>query len=101
VIYPSTYPEPLGLAPLEAAAAGRPSVVTRTGGLPETVRHRRTGYIVPPGDLDALTDRVRSLLMHPRRARRMGKAGRARVRKKFTLDSYVDHMVELYRGFDA
>jgi hypothetical protein len=31
----------------------------------------------------------------------MGKAGRSRVRKKFTLDSYVDHMVELYRGFDA
>lgn len=34
-IYPSTYPEPLGLAPVEPAAAGRPVVVTRTGGPPE------------------------------------------------------------------
>lgn len=96
VIYPSTYPEPLGLAPLEAAAAGRPVVVTRTGGLPETVRHGLTGYIVPPGDLEALTKRVRTLLTHPRRARRMGQAGRALVRRRFALDRYVDQMVELY-----
>ncbi|MBS2961541.1 glycosyltransferase family 4 protein [Actinocrinis puniceicyclus] len=101
VIYPSTYPEPLGLAPLEAAAAGRPAVVTRIGGLPETVRHRRTGYVVPPGDLDALTNRVRTLLTHPRRARRMGRAGRAMVRRKFALDAYVDRMVELYRAADV
>jgi glycosyltransferase involved in cell wall biosynthesis len=101
VIYPSTYPEPLSLAPLEAAAAGRPAVVTRIGGLPETVRHRWTGYVVPPGDLDALTNRVRTLLTHQRRARRMGRAGRALVRRTFMLDSYVDRMVELYRDVES
>jgi glycosyltransferase involved in cell wall biosynthesis len=98
VIYPSTYPEPLGLAPLEAAAAGRPVVITRIGGLPETVRHRWTGYVVPPDDLDALTTRVRALLTHQGRARRMGRAGRGLVRRKFALDRYVDRMVELYNG---
>jgi glycosyltransferase involved in cell wall biosynthesis len=101
VIYPSTYPEPLGLAPLEAAAAGRPAVVTRAGGLPETVRNRRTGYIVPPDDLDALTKRVRALLTHPRRVRRMGKAGRALVHRRFALEGYADRMIGLYREVEA
>jgi len=101
VIYLSTYPEPLGLAPLEAAAAARPVVVTRTGGLPETVLEGETGFVVPPGDLDTLTDRVRFLLTHPVRARDMGIRGRSRVRRKFALDTYVDRMVELYRGIEV
>jgi glycosyltransferase involved in cell wall biosynthesis len=101
VIYPSLYPEPLGLAPLEAAAVGRPVVVTRIGGLPETVRDGETGYIIPPNDLDALTDRVRVLLKDPERARRMGQAGKAYVSANFALESYVDRMVELYRTIPA
>jgi glycosyltransferase involved in cell wall biosynthesis len=101
VIYPSTYPEPLGIAPLEAAAAGRPVVVTRIGGLQETVEDGETGYIVPPGDLAALTNRVRGLLKDPALARRMGEAGKQRVRTLFTIDAYADQMVELYRGTRA
>jgi len=101
VIYPSLYPEPLGLAPLEAAAMGRPVVVTRIGGLPETVRDGETGYIIPPNDLEALTDRVRTLLKDPELARRMGQAGKAHVSANFALESYVDRMVELYRTIPA
>lgn len=98
VIYPSTYPEPLGLAPLEAAAVGRPAVVTRAGGLPETVRHGRTGYIVPPGDLAALTGRVRALLTRPRRVRRMGRAARALIHHRFALEDHADRMIRHYRS---
>jgi glycosyltransferase involved in cell wall biosynthesis len=98
VIYPSTYPEPLGIAPLEAAAAGRPVIVTRIGGLQETVEDGETGYIVPPGDLAALTSRVRGLLKDPALARRMGEAGRQRVRALFTIDAYADQMIKLYRS---
>jgi glycosyltransferase involved in cell wall biosynthesis len=101
VIYPSTYPEPLGIAPLEAAAAGRPVVVTRIGGLQETVEDGETGYIVPPGDLAALTDRVRVLLKDPVLARSMGESGRQRVRALFTIDAYADQMIELYRSTRA
>ncbi len=98
VIYPSVYPEPLGIAPLEAAAAGRPVVVTDMGGLQETVIPEVTGYLIPPGDLEALTDRVRTLLIDRELAHRMGEAGRRFVRESFALEHYVGHMVELYRG---
>lgn len=97
VIYPSRYPEPFGLVPLEAGAAGRPVVVTRVGGLPETVVDGVTGFIVPPDELDALTDRVRSLLVDPSRAQEMGAAGQAHIRQRFDLNRYVDQMIASYR----
>ena len=98
VIYPSVYPEPLGIAPLEAAAAGRPVVVTDTGGLRETVEPDVTGYVIPPGDLEALTDRVRTLLTDRELAHRMGEAGKRFVRRSFALEHYVGRMVDLYRS---
>jgi glycosyltransferase involved in cell wall biosynthesis len=97
VIYPSIYPEPLGIAVLEAAAAGRPTIVTRIGGLKETVVDGETGFVVPPGDLRALTDRLRGLLSDRALARRMGAAGRARVLAEFGLSAHVDRMLERYR----
>ncbi len=98
VIYPSVYPEPLGIAPLEAAAAGRPVIVTDTGGLRETVKHEVTGYVIPPGDREALTDRVRTLLIDRDLAHGMGEAGKQFVRESFALEHYVGRMIELYRS---
>jgi glycosyltransferase involved in cell wall biosynthesis len=96
VVYPSSYPEPLGLVPLEAMAAARPIIVTNTGGLPETVTDK-TGYIIEPDDLDALVDRVMLLVRDPGQARVLGEAGRLRAREMFDLDLYVRWMVRSYR----
>ncbi|MGX1368401.1 glycosyltransferase involved in cell wall biosynthesis [Streptomyces canus] len=96
VVYPSDYPEPLGLAPLEAMSAGRPVVVTATGGLPEAVIHGRTGYVVTPGDLDQLAERVRCLVLDPELAGRLGRQGRRHVERQFNLHTYVDKMSAQY-----
>jgi glycosyltransferase involved in cell wall biosynthesis len=98
VIYPSIYPEPLGIALLEAAAAGRPTIVTRIGGLKETVVDGTTGFIVAPGDLRALTDRLRTLLSDRELAQRMGAAGRERVSGRFGLNGHTDRMIAHYRS---
>jgi glycosyltransferase involved in cell wall biosynthesis len=98
IVYPSSYPEPLGLVPLEAMAAGRPIIVTRIGGLPETIIDYDTGYIIEPGDLDALVERVRGLILDPGLARRFGAAGRVRAKTQFDLEDYVDWMLAEYRA---
>lgn len=97
VVYPSAYPEPLGLAPLEAMCAGRPAVASRIGGLPEVVRDGVTGYLVPPGDPAALADRVELLLTDRPRALRMGRAGRHHVLRHFDLRRYARRMDAFYR----
>jgi hypothetical protein len=67
-------------------------------GLWETVEPGVTGYVIPPGDLDALTDKVRTLLTRRDLAHQMGEAGRRYVSESFALEHYVGNMIELYRG---
>jgi glycosyltransferase involved in cell wall biosynthesis len=62
VAVPSVYREPLGLVAIEAMAAGAIVVASATGGLPETVVDGGTGFLVPPGDVAALTDALRRAL---------------------------------------
>ena len=73
VVVPTMWPEPFGLVTLEAMACGVPVVAHRIGGLTELVRDGVTGFLVEPGDIDALADRVARLLndeaMHARYSR--------------------------------
>jgi phosphatidylinositol alpha-1,6-mannosyltransferase len=68
--------EALGIVFLEAAAAGLPVVVGRSGGAPETVRDGVTGHVVDGRDVAELADVVGGLLADPGRAAKMGAAGR-------------------------
>jgi glycosyltransferase involved in cell wall biosynthesis len=74
---------------LEAMACGRPTVCTAVGGIPEMIDDGKTGYLVPPADPQQLARRLVDLLANPKVARRMGRAGRARVEAEFTLDRSV------------
>ena len=71
--------EALGMAMLEAAAAGLPVVAARTDGVPAVVAHGETGLLAPPGDATAFAACLRALLTDPARRRAMGAAARARV----------------------
>jgi glycosyltransferase involved in cell wall biosynthesis len=70
--------EPFGLAYIEAAAAGAPSIATSVGGA-GTIVADGTGLLVPPGDGPALVAAMRTLA-DPDVARRMGAAARERSR---------------------
>jgi glycosyltransferase involved in cell wall biosynthesis len=84
VVVPSRWQEPLGLINLEASACRKPVVATRVGGIPEVVEDGVNGYLVEPGDVDALAARVAELIADPSLRARMGEAGRARVERDFT-----------------
>lgn len=58
VVVPSTLPEPFGNTAVEAVLAGRPVIVSRTGGLPEAVSGVESALVVEPGDASALADAV-------------------------------------------
>lgn len=69
---------------LEAAAAGLPVVVGRSGGAPDTVVDGVTGVTVDGQSPAAVASAVSSLLGDPERARAMGQAGRRRVEREYT-----------------
>jgi glycosyltransferase involved in cell wall biosynthesis len=81
---------------IEALASGRPVVATRVGGVPDVVRDGLDGYLVEPGDVDALAGRLARLAADPDLARRMGEAGRARVRSRYSVERLIDDVDRFY-----
>jgi glycosyltransferase involved in cell wall biosynthesis len=72
-------------------------VASRTGGVPEVVVDRETGFLVEPGEVAALHDRVATLLADRRPARGIGDAGRAAVLDRFTWAACADRGLAAYR----
>ena len=68
---------------LEAMATGLPVVATSVGGIPEQVEDGRTGYLVAPGDSEAMAARLAALLTKPEKAAAMGRRARARAATLF------------------
>ena len=76
--------EGLGVAALEAMAAGKPVVASRVGGLAEAVVDDVTGLLVPPGDPAPLAAALERLAVDPALRARLGAAGRAHVLARYT-----------------
>jgi len=81
---------------LESMAAALPMVATDVGGNREAIIDGETGFIVPPGDPDALADRLIRLLEDPALGKKMGRAGRQRIENYFTLDRMVRETERFY-----
>lgn len=86
---------------IEALAAGRPVVATRVGGVPDVVRDGTDGFLVEPGAVDDLADRLARLAADPELARRMGAAGRERVLARYSVGRLIDDVDRLYRSLLA
>ena len=96
VVCPSLY-EGFGLPAAEAMACGTPVVATTAGALPEIVADGATGVLVPPGDVAALAEAIRTLLEEPERCRSMGEAGVRRVRERFDWRRTAEETLALYQ----
>lgn len=83
-VLPAISREGMPRALLEAAASGRPLVVTDVPGCRHFVREAETGLIVPPGDAAALADALGRLATNRDLRRRLGAAARAKVLEGFT-----------------
>ncbi|MCX8053042.1 MAG: glycosyltransferase family 4 protein [Armatimonadetes bacterium] len=89
--------EGLPYAILEAMRAGLPVVASDVGGVSEAVVDGETGYLVPRGDVNSLSERLRYLARHPEERRRLGESGRHRCLTHFTLSKMVESTLAVYR----
>ena len=81
---------------MEYMACGLPVVCSESGGNRELVVDGRTGFVIPPLDADALSERLRYLRSRPDVVTQMGKAGRKRVSQEFTAQAMVQKTVTVY-----
>ncbi len=82
----------------EAMAMGRAVVLTRTKGQSDVITDGEEGVYVPPGDVTAMRSAIADLLAHPDDAHRMGRAGRALVESRHTMDAFVERLRPVLDG---
>jgi colanic acid/amylovoran biosynthesis glycosyltransferase len=88
--------EALGMALLEAQAAGLPIVATETDGIPFAVVPGRSALLVPPADVGALAEALCRLIDHPQTWPEMARVGREHVQANFDIHRLNDTLVALF-----
>ncbi len=88
LVVPSTA-EPFGLVILEAMAAAKPVVATRSGGPQEIIEDGCTGLLVQPNDPRELARAISQLLDDPETMKRMGTLGARQLTERFRQDAYA------------
>lgn len=93
--------EGLPLVLLEAMSTELVVVASAVGGIPDLIEHGATGFLVPPGECEALASQLVSLLDDPPRADQIGRAARQRVVAKHSLERMAAGYEALYRSVIA
>lgn len=96
IVVPSTRPDPLPNAALEAAASGCCLVAAAHGGLPEIIRDGHTGRLVAPGDPRALAAVLDELRRAPTERSRLGRTAASDVRERFSAKRLLSTTQGLY-----
>lgn len=80
----------------EAMACGTPVIASNVSGIPEIVEDGTTGFLVSPGDIHTLAQRLLWLLTHPEEARTMGERARIFARGFFSTEAYTENYAYLF-----
>ena len=96
VVVPSLL-EGFGKSALESLALGKPVIATRVGGLPELIRDRENGLLIPPGSASAIADAINNLLSNKQLSSNLSRAALQSVKGKFGLEAMKNGFAAVYR----
>ena len=97
-VFPTYYNlETFGLVNLEAMQHSLPVISTPEGGIPDVVENGVTGYLVPQKNVIALAEKIAYLILNPQLREKMGKAGREKYEKEFTLEIFENKLLSIFR----
>lgn len=99
-LIPSIWSEPFGIVALEAMSMGKPIIASRIGGLSDIIVDKETGFLIPPGDDQALQEAIQYLLDNPEQRKRMGNSAKQRV-QSFQTETVVPQIEQIYRDVVA
>jgi glycosyltransferase involved in cell wall biosynthesis len=94
-VAPSLY-ENLPLRILEAMSCESAVVASKICAIPEAITHGQNGMLVPPGNVDELTESVIMLLQDTQLRRKIGKNARQRMITEFSWDTIADKTIRAY-----
>ena len=81
---------------IEYMALAKPVIATRSGGTNEIVEDQKTGFLISPFGSDELIERMTILINDSELRSKMGKAGKERIHKCFSIDKMVNKFISVY-----
>ncbi len=90
-----SYAEAFGIAAVEAIATGLPVIASNIGGLTDIVDNERTGFIVEPGKIQPLFDKLIAIIENRDLRTGMSKTSRARAEKLFDADKNASRVIQI------
>jgi len=95
-VFPTYYNyECFPLVLLEAMQYSLPVISTFEGGIPDVVEDDVTGFLVQQKDVQALADKLETLIHNPELRKQMGEAGRRKYEEEFTIEKFEDNMINI------
>jgi len=94
-----SYAEGMPMSILEAMSYAIPVVTTNVGGIPELVIDGETGYLIDPGDLDALYKKISFLIQNKDIRRDFGNKGRMLIENTYNVDINSEKLSRIYSSF--
>ena len=96
-VLPSLRREGLPRGIIEAMIGGAVPIVTDSGGSPELVIDNQSGFVVPPGDAQAITDKILALYEDRQLKARLSAGAKKRIREDFTVERTARETINVYK----
>ena len=96
VVVPSRWPEPFGMIGLEAMNHARPTIAFRVGGIPDWLEDGVNGLLAEPASVRDLADKIGMVLQDDELAKRLGDGGEQLLKEKFSFDSYITKIEDVF-----
>lgn len=93
-----SYNEGLPMTILETMAVGIPNISTNIASIPEVIKDGVNGFLITPGDVDALVDRLHCLIIDDTLRERFSKSSYELVTSDFSIDSNIVKLKRLYNS---
>lgn len=91
-----SYREGLPMSILETMGQGIPNISTRIASIPEVIQDGENGFLITPGDVEALQNRILKLVSEDRLRREFSEKGARLIRESFSLKASIDRLEHFY-----
>lgn len=96
-VIPSLWPEPFSFIGLDAMIFGKPVVAFDTGGIPDWLEDKKTGFLVERGNVKQLAEKIDLILTDSNLGNKLGQEGYKRVKEKFMAQAHISNLVKIYK----
>ncbi len=96
LVHASLKPDPYPGVVLEAMLMGRPIIASNQGGPAEALDDGQTGFLCPPGDVEALADKILELIDKPVWREEIGKTAKKVAWERYAIENHARHMESVY-----